>query len=128
MSDEKDGERDEAVDETGADGAEREAKAELFEAIDHFKNAASILFERATNDPAVRSATKEAGRLAKKIGDAAEPLAKQLTGELSRLTRDVMEVVEGKPKKTAPQTTAPQTPAPQKTARERPAEADDEEE
>lgn len=83
------------VDATGADGDERDAKDELFEAIDHFKNAASILFTRATKDPTVKSATKEAGRIAKKIGDAAEPLAKQLTGELSRLTKDVMDAVDG---------------------------------
>ncbi len=104
MSDEKnDHEREdeESVDETGADRPERKAKDELFEAIDHFKNAASILFDRAAKDPAVKSATKEAGRLAKKLGDAAEPLAKQLTGELGRLTKDVMEVVEGKGKKPA---------------------------
>lgn len=87
----------------------KDAKAELFEAIDHFKNAASILFERATTDPAVKSATKEAGvavksatkeaeRVVRQIGHAAEPIAKQLTGELGRLTRDVMSVVEGKKK------------------------------
>jgi hypothetical protein len=117
MSDAKDDkrgedERDEGeVDETGADGAERQAKDELFEAIDHFKNAASILFGRAASDPAVKTAKKEAGRIAKKIGDAAEPLAKQLTTEISRLTKDVMETVEGavegatrkpKPKRTKP--------------------------
>lgn len=104
MSDENDDERgdDESVDATGADRTERKAKDELFEAIDHFKNAASILFDRAAKDPALKSATKEAGRIAKKIGDAAEPLAKQLTTELGKLTKDVMEVVEGKPKKKAP--------------------------
>jgi hypothetical protein len=101
MSDAKDEKRGEdersgdEIDETGADGAERQAKDELFEAIDHFKNAASILFGRAASDPAVKSAKKEAGRIAKKIGDAAEPLAKQLTTEISRLTKDVMETVEG---------------------------------
>jgi hypothetical protein len=86
-----------AVDETGADAEEHSAKEELFEAIDHFKNAASILFGRATNDPAVKNATKEAGRIAKKVGDAAEPLAKQLADEVTRMTRDVMSAVEGKP-------------------------------
>lgn len=85
---------DDEIDETGADAAERKAKDELFEAIDHFKSAASILFGRAANDPAVKSATKEAGRLARKIGDAAEPLAHQLTSEFSRLTKDVMDTVE----------------------------------
>ncbi len=106
-----DEQRDEdAVDETGAGAEEPDAKDELFEAIDHFKNAASILFSRATKDPTVKSATKEAERIAKKIGDAAEPLAKQLTGELSRLTKDVMDAVDGgkkKPKKKAPRPSEP---------------------
>jgi len=82
------------VDATGADSREREAKDELFEAIDHFKNAASILFDRAAKDPAVKTATKEAGRVVKQIGDAAEPVAKELTKEVGRLTRDVLAVVE----------------------------------
>jgi len=73
-------------------------REEFFEALDHFKNAANILFDRATKDPAVRSATKEAEKVVKKVGDAAEPLAKQLTGELSKLTKNVLEAVEGKRK------------------------------
>ena len=94
------------VDATGADPEEQDAKQELFEAIDHLKNAASILFGRAANDPAVKNAGREAERMVKKLedaaepmvkqlSDAAEPLAKQLTGELGRLTRDVLDVVEG---------------------------------
>lgn len=79
--------------------AEPRAKDELFEAIDHFKNAASILFDRARKDPAVRSGLSEAERFAKKLGDAAEPLAKQLTDELGRMTKDVMKTVEGATKK-----------------------------
>ncbi len=89
------------------------AKDELFEAIDHFKNAASILFDRAAKDPGVRSATKEAEKIldkiggaaepvVKKVGEAPEPLAKQLTGELSRLTRNVLDAVEGKRKSDSP--------------------------
>ena len=78
------------------------ARDELFEALDHFKNAANILFDRATKDPAVRTATKEAEKVVKKVGDAAEPLAKQLTGELSRLTKNVLEAVEGKRKSESP--------------------------
>ena len=77
----------------------QQAKEELFEAIDHFKNAASILFQRATTDPAVKNARKEAERVAKKLGDAAEPLAKQLTDELGRLTKDVMKAVDGAKRK-----------------------------
>lgn len=84
----------EGVDATGADADERDAKEEIVEAIGHFKNAASILFGRATSDPAVKTATKEAERVVRKIGDAAEPIAKELTSELGRLTRDVLGAVE----------------------------------
>ncbi len=82
------------VDATGADARERAAKDELFEAIDHFKNAASILFDRAAKDPAVKTATKEAGRMVKQIGDAAEPVARELTKEVGRLTKDLLSVVD----------------------------------
>jgi hypothetical protein len=95
MGEKNDDERE--IDATGADDEEHSAKEELFEAIDHMKNAASILFGRAASEPALKNATKEAGRIARKIGDAAEPLAKQLTGEVSRMTRDIMQAVEGKP-------------------------------
>jgi hypothetical protein len=78
------------------------ARDELFEAIDHLKNAANILFDRAAKDPTVRSATKEAAKVVKNVGDAAEPLAKQLTGELSKLTKNVLEAVDGKKKSEAP--------------------------
>lgn len=95
MKDDENDDRGASDDEERDSGEERNAKDELFEAIDHFKNAASILFDRATKDPAVKSATKEAERVVKKIGSAAEPLAKQLTSELGRLTRDVRDAVEG---------------------------------
>ena len=85
---------DPAVDATGADARERAAKDELFEAIDHFKNAASILFDRAAKDPAVKTATKEAGRVVKQIGHAAEPVARELTKEVGRLTKDLLSVVD----------------------------------
>lgn len=57
----------------------------------------------------MKSATKEAGRIAKRIGDAAEPLAKQLTGELSRLTKDVMDAVDGGTKSSAKKSKKPRT-------------------
>lgn len=85
---------DRGVDETGADAEERDAKDELFDAIDHLKNAANILFARASKDPAVQSATKEASKVAKQIGDAAEPIAKELTKEVGRLTNDVLGAVD----------------------------------
>jgi len=85
---------DRDVDATGADADERDAKDELFEAIDHLKNAANILFARASKDPAVQTATKEAGKVAKQIGDAAEPIAKELTKEVGRLTNDVLGAVD----------------------------------
>ncbi|MFK7988652.1 MAG: hypothetical protein AB8I08_21715 [Sandaracinaceae bacterium] len=104
MSDDND-ERD--VDATGADPEEREAKDEFLEALGHLKSATSILFNRAAKDPAVKEVAKEASRVAKQIGDAAEPLAKQvgdaaeplarqLGDEVGRLTRDVMNLVDGK--------------------------------
>lgn len=82
-------------------------KKELFEAIDHFKRAANILFDRAANDPTIKSATTEAERVIQKLGATAEPLARQLTGELSRLTKritdTVSDTVEGRRKnETAP--------------------------
>jgi len=85
---------DAGVDETGADAEEADAKDELFEAIDHLKNAANILFARASRDPAVQTATKEATKVAKQIGDAAEPIAKELTKEVGRLTNDVLGAVD----------------------------------
>jgi len=104
MADEKDPEfeqpdvttsaKAEGFDATGADTGERAAKDELFEAIDHFKNAASILFGRAAKDPAVKTATKEAGRVVKQIGDAAEPVARELTKEMGRMTQDMLSLVE----------------------------------
>jgi len=87
-------------------GADREttasphAKDELFEAVEHFKKAANILFEKASRDPKVKSATAEAEKVIHKLGDKAEPLARQLTGELAKLTRrisdTVSEAVEGR--------------------------------
>lgn len=105
MSDENNDERD--VDAMGADTEEREAKDEFMEALGHLKSATSILFNRAAKDPAVKEVAKEASRVAKQIGDAAEPLAKQvgdaaeplarqLGDEVGRLTRDVMNLVDGK--------------------------------
>ena len=58
------------VDATGATPDERQAKEELFEAIDHFKNAASILFTKATKDPALKKAGKEVRRVVDEVSDA----------------------------------------------------------
>ena len=80
----------------------QKAKEELFEAIEHFKNAAGILFARAQKDPAIRTATTEAGKVFQKLGETAEPLAKQLTGELGKLTRSITEAVDGKRKSEVP--------------------------
>lgn len=92
--DERD-EGEEQTDEGGADEAKTgaAAKQELFEAIDHFKKAANILFDRAAKDPAVKTATEEAERVFKKLGNTAEPLARQLTDELGRLTKRVSDTV-----------------------------------
>jgi hypothetical protein len=100
---------DDPQDPSEKDSAETEtpkAKDELFEAIDHFKKAATILFDKATSDPTVKSATDEAERVIKKLGDTAEPLAKQLTSELGKLTKKISDVVSetaaGSKKKSSP--------------------------
>ncbi|HJK90302.1 MAG TPA: hypothetical protein RMH26_06130, partial [Polyangiaceae bacterium LLY-WYZ-15_(1-7)] len=129
---------------------------ELFEAIDHFRSAASLFFEKAAStsskglgeaskrvegyaekidpaitkavdktvekvepglskaskrvegyaekiDPAFETATKEAERVIRKLGASAEPLAKQLTSELGKLTKRLGDAVdEATKKKSAP--------------------------
>jgi hypothetical protein len=82
--------------------AGEKAKEELFEAIEHFKNAAGILFARAQKDPTIRTATAEAGKVFQKLGETAEPLAKQLTNELGKLTKTITEAVDGKRKSEVP--------------------------
>lgn len=93
--------QDEGTGQSGEPGVGK-AKDELFEAIEHFRNAAGILFDRATKDPAVKTATAEAEKVIQKIGATAEPLAKQLTAELGKLTRKISEAVEGKRKSENP--------------------------
>lgn len=61
------------------------AKDELLEALGHFKRAANIVLDKATSDPTVKTATDEAERVIQKVGDAAEPLARQFAGELSKM-------------------------------------------
>jgi hypothetical protein len=90
------------TDPTDPSDKEPKAKDELFEAIDHFKRAANILFDRAAKDPTIKSATTEAERVIQKLGATAEPLAKQLTGELSKLTKRITDTVEGRRKSDAP--------------------------
>lgn len=111
MSDEPKRDDDEAGEAGESTGGDRQAKEELFEAIDHFKSAASILFDRARNDPAVKSGLSEAERLAKKLGDAAEPLARQLTDELGRMTKDVRDTVEGASRRRKKRSSPPPEPA-----------------
>jgi hypothetical protein len=75
------------------------ATSELAEAASHLRNAANILLERASNDASLRQVTQEAERVIHKVGASAEPLARSLFGELSKIGRQVAEVVEG-PRKT----------------------------
>jgi gas vesicle protein len=93
-------------DESGGEKEGARAKDELFEAIDHFKRAANIFFDRATKDPTMKNAADEAERVIQKVGDAAEPLARQLAGEISKMTKriseSVQEAVERPKKKSAP--------------------------
>jgi hypothetical protein len=75
------------------------ATSELAEAAEHLRNAANILLERASHDASLRQVTQEAERVIQKVGASAEPLARSLFGELSKLGRQVAEAVEG-PRKT----------------------------
>jgi len=112
-----------------------DAKKELFEAIDHFKQAASLFFDKASKssavtktvsaiesasekadgwtekiDPAFESASKEAERVIGKLGATAEPLAKQLTGELKSLTKRFGDVARGGTKRRPPPSEPPKEP------------------
>jgi hypothetical protein len=75
------------------------AKDELFEAIDHLKNAANILFDRASKDPTLERASQEADRVFSKIAKEAEPLARQVSGELSKLTRRLSDAIAARDRK-----------------------------
>jgi hypothetical protein len=55
--------------------ATNKAKDELFEAIDHFKNAATLLFERALRDPHLQRAKKAARAAAEAATDTARSAA-----------------------------------------------------
>lgn len=107
--------------ESAAEPEMRHAKDELFEAIDHFKKAATILFERAQREPAVRTGVKDVERVVGKVTDAAdpvldkvqeaaqpmvdkvtetaEPLVKHFVSELGKFTKSLLETAEkrGKP-------------------------------
>lgn len=81
------------------------AKDELFEAIDHLKSAATLLFDRASNDatlekarqrasdliekgvndPAIGRAQKEVDEMVRKIASSAEPMAQKITDEFGSL-------------------------------------------
>ena len=82
-------------DEKPTEPKDPDAKKELFEAIEHFKSAANIFFDRAAKDPTLKGAADEADRVIRKVTSTAEPLAKQLTSELSKLTRRMADAVEG---------------------------------
>ena len=117
----------ERTDDDAPDGETADPKAELFEAIDHFKHAASLFFDKASKspaigkiqqsiesasekadswtekiDPAFESASKEAERVISKLGAQAEPLAKQLTSELKSLTKRFGDVARGGGKRRPP--------------------------
>ena len=116
---------------TGTSGQPSEAKRELFEAIDHLKHAASLFFDRATQapavkgtrerlehaiesasekadswservDPAFEAAGKEAERVIGKIGATAEPLVRQVTGELKELTQKFSGALGGRKRRPPP--------------------------
>ena len=68
----------EDVDATGATPEERKARNEVFEAIEHLKSTANILFGRAKNDPAIRRAAQDAERFVQTITDHAETGAQKI--------------------------------------------------
>jgi hypothetical protein len=86
MSDPKDKDKDD--EESG-----KKARDELFEAIDHLKNAAGILFDKASKDPTFDRATTEAEKVVTKIADSTEPIARQVTSELAKLTRKLSDAM-----------------------------------
>jgi len=135
MSEKKDEESSATPDPADPEGPD--AKKELFEAIDHFKQAASLFFDKASKspavtktvsaiesasekadgwtekiDPAFESASKEAERVIGKLGATAEPLAKQLTGELKSLTKRFGDVARGAGKRRPPPEGPPAKPEP----------------
>jgi hypothetical protein len=71
-----------------------DAKNELALALSHLKNAAGLLVGAA--DPAVRKAASEAERMLTKVGAEAEPMAQKLGAELGKMTRSIVEAIEGK--------------------------------
>lgn len=71
------------------------AKGEFLAALGHLKNAAEILVGAA--DPAVRKAATQAEKTLEKIGREAEPMARQLGAELGKMTRSLVDVLEGRP-------------------------------
>lgn len=94
MAEEHD-ERDESGDETADEKTPQAAKGEFLAALGHLKNAAEILVGAA--DPAVRKAATQAERALEKVGREAEPMARQLGAELGKMTRSLVDVLEGRP-------------------------------
>jgi predicted trehalose synthase len=70
------------------------AKSELFAALAHLKNAAEILVAAA--DPAVRKVASEAEKALHKASADVEPVAQKLGHELGKMTRSLVDVLEGK--------------------------------
>jgi hypothetical protein len=80
----------------GTEGSDDgDPRVEFAEAVDHFRKAANLFFERASQDPALRNAATEAERVLQRIGETAEPVARQVSSELGRLTRRIRESVQG---------------------------------
>jgi hypothetical protein len=93
------------------------AKEELFEAIEHFRKAATILFERAQEKPAMKEAERVVDKVTEaadpvldkvqaatkpvvdKVAEATEPVVKQAVSELAKLTRSLLDAVDKPPAK-----------------------------
>jgi hypothetical protein len=96
------------------------AQDELRDALQHFKNAAQILLDKATHDPkikraaaeaervigtlgdraervttdSVRTAATEAERVIEKLSHSAEPVAQRLGSEIGKLFRKVSDALD----------------------------------
>ncbi|UJR80904.1 hypothetical protein [Sandaracinus amylolyticus] len=93
---------DEGQDESNKAPSPADAKNELFAALGHMKKAAELLVAAA--DPAVRKAATEAEKALEKVGKEAEPMARQLGAELGKMTRGIVDALEGRRSKSdAPQ-------------------------
>ena len=76
------------TDPTAAPNPEKDAKEELFEALDHFKRAASLFFDRGSE------ATKAAGESAEKVLSGITPAVNSMAQSVSKEAEKVAEKID----------------------------------